>query len=77
MAKKRTLRESDPWRYAFNKYCAGINAAPSSVRRTWSVAATQHNAAEFADAYMAVHRGKVLKRDRLGRYTVGDSEVKW
>lgn len=77
--KKKSLRERDYWKYAFNKYVAMLNKAPASIRRTWTIAAIQHNAAEFAKVAKKRY-GKekaVIKFDDMGVPRVKGKEIRW
>lgn len=79
MSRKKSLRETDYWRYSFNKYCRSIDKAPAHIRRTWNIAGIQHNAAEFADTMRKRHgeTKPAIMFDELGVPRVKGKEVRW
>jgi len=76
---EKSLRETDYWRYAFNKYAGSIRSAPAEIRRSWAVSAVQSNANEFANKVIKAHGNKkpVIKFDKMGVPIIKNKEFNW
>lgn len=77
--RRDATRKLDYWRYAFNKYAMSIEHAPADIRRSWSIAAIQHNAAEFATAVVKAYGNNKppIRFDRMGVPIINGQEFKW